>query len=381
MAEDSDLEKTEDPSPQKLEKAREDGQVPRSRELATFALLAIGLAVLWVMAKPLSHALGKIMVSALQFDRDMAYDPSRMLVRAGFLAVEALRVTIPLMGALVLAALLAPLMLGGWLFSTKALGPKFSRLNPASGLAKMFSFDGLGELGKALLKSIVVGGIGAWAVWRQRDAVLNLLSEPLAVALPHMAESVAYTVAYIMGGLFLLAAIDVPWQLWRYTQKLKMTKEEQKKEHKESEGDPHVKGRIRAQQREAARRRMMSQVPQADVVVTNPTHFAVALKYEDGKMGAPRVIAKGRGPIALRIRELAEENKVPRLEAPPLARALYHHVDLEAEIPIALYGSVAEVLAWVYQLKQWNRGEAAMPTRPEGITVPESLQVPAETEA
>jgi flagellar biosynthetic protein FlhB len=245
----------------------------------------------------------------------------------------------------------------------------------------MFSFDGLGELGKALLKSIVVGGIGAWAVWRQRDAVLNLLSEPLAVALPHMAESVAYTVAYIMGGLFLLAAIDVPWQLWRYTQKLKMTKEEQKKEHKESEGDPHVKGRIRAQQREAARRRMMSQVPQADVVVTNPTHFAVALKYEDGKMGAPRVIAKGRGPIALRIRELAEENKVPRLEAPPLARALYHHVDLEAEIPIALYGSVAEVLAWVYQLKQWNRGEAAMPTRPEGITVPESLQVPAETEA
>ncbi len=230
----------------------------------------------------------------------------------------------------------------------------------------------------ALAKTVIVGGIGGIAIWRSHDEMLGLLNLPLHEALAGTLHLVAVCCGMTVAGMLVVAGMDVPYQIWQYNKKLRMTKEEVKREHRESEGDPHVKGRIRQQQRAMARRRMMANVPKADVVVTNPTHFAVALRYTDGEMRAPKVIAKGVNLVALRIRELAEEHRVPILEAPPLARALYHNVDLEREIPGSLYSAVAEVLAWVYQLKRFRSEGGAFPAEPVDLDVPPELDKGAE---
>jgi flagellar biosynthetic protein FlhB len=192
-------------------------------------------------------------------------------------------------------------------------------------------------------------------------------------ALAQGLDLVALCCMLIVGSLALIVLIDAPWQLWSHFRKLRMSREDVRQENKESEGDPHVKGRIRQQQRAMARRRMMAQVPGADVVVTNPTHYAVALAYAEGRGSAPRVVAKGSGLVAARIRALAEGHRVPVLSAPPLARALFHHVDLGREIPVELYAAVAQVLAWVYQLRRWNSGQGAEPIVPGGLAVPEGM--------
>jgi flagellar biosynthesis protein FlhB len=274
---------------------------------------------------------------------------------------------LPIYGLMCLAALASPLALGGWLFTAKPLAPNLSRLDPLAGLGRMFSANGLIQLGMAIAKCVVVGGVAVAVVLHQKEAVLQLLGEPLHAALPQAAHLVGVCCMSIVGSMLLLVGLDVPYQIYAHGKKLRMTKEEVKREHKENEGDPHIKGKIRAQQRALAKRRMMQQVPKADVIVTNPTHYAVALKYEEGRMRAPRVLAKGSDLVALRIRELGDEHGVPLLEAPPLARALYFHADLNQEIPAGLYGAVAEVLAWVYQLRRWREGaadavEPAIPT-------------------
>jgi flagellar biosynthetic protein FlhB len=228
----------------------------------------------------------------------------------------------------------------------------------------------------------VVGVIGSLAVWNHREEILGLAMQPGLRAYADSFHLIAVCCGTTVAGMFVVAALDVPYQLWQYHRKLRMTKEEVKREHRENEGDPQLKGRIRAQQRAIARRRMMSKVPKADVVVTNPTHFAVALQYTDGKMRAPKVVAKGVNLVAARIRELAVEHNVPLLEAPPLARALYHNVELDREIPGPLYGAVAEVLAWVYQLRRFRKEGGAEPVAPTGLDVPAELDMgPVSDEA
>ncbi|AIY40261.1 Flagellar biosynthesis protein FlhB [Collimonas arenae] len=375
MAEESDLEKTEPGSPRRLEKAREEGQVARSRELSTFVMLLTGIGGLWLTAVPMAGHLGHILRNGMQFKRATGFDTSFMLTQAAAAAWEALQAVLPLLAMLALAALVAPVMLGGWLFSTDALAPKFSKLNPVSGIGRMFSSQSLAELLKACAKSVLVGGVAYWVISRNMDTLLGLLTEPAHGALAHTVRLVANCCALMIASLLLVAAIDVPFQLWSYYRKLRMTREELKQEHKESEGDPHVKGLIRRQQQQMARRRMMADVATADVVVTNPTHFAVALKYSDKEMRAPRVVAKGTDLIALRIRAIGAEHKIPLLEAPPLTRALYRHTNLGEEIPAALYTAVAEVLAWVYQLQRWRSEGGIAPRPPADLPVPDSLDV------
>lgn len=373
MSEESDLEKTEPGSPRRLEKAREEGEVARSRELTTFVLLVTGIGGLWMNAGPMSEHIGRALRHGLQFERASAFDTSHMLVQAGNVVLEALQALIPLFGMMVLAALIAPLMLGGWLFSTQSLTPKFSKLNPIAGLGRLFSTQSLAELIKAIAKSLLVGSVAYWVISANVASIMSLMSEPVGSALPHMMRLVANCCMLIIASLLVVAALDVPYQLWSYYKKLRMSREDLRQEHKESEGDPQIKAQIRRQQQQMARRRMMTEVANADIVVTNPTHFAVALKYTDKEMRAPRVVAKGTDLLALRIRAIGKENNVPILEAPPLTRALYRHTKLGDEIPAALYAAVAEVLAWVYQLQRWNSEGGIAPNVPVDLPVPESL--------
>ncbi|MEX3898817.1 flagellar biosynthesis protein FlhB [Paraburkholderia sp. BR10954] len=373
MAEDSDLEKTESATPRRLQKAREEGQIVRSRELSTFALLAAGFYGVWGMSGNIGDHLQNMVRASLMFNHASVFDTNRMLIGAGTAGREGLYALVPVLGVTGLAALLAPMALGGWQLSAKGLEPKFNRLNPIEGFGRMFSINGPIQLGMSLAKTLVVGLIGGTAIWNRHEEFLALATQPLEVALANSMHLIAVCCGMTVAGMFAVAALDVPYQLWSFHKKLRMTKEEVKREHRESEGDPHIKGKIRQQQRAIARRRMMAQVPKADVVVTNPTHFAVALQYTDGEMRAPKVVAKGVNLVAVRIREVATENNVPLLEAPPLARALYHNVDLNREIPGPLYGAVAEVLAWVYQLRRFKAEGGDVPLAPTELDVPPEL--------
>ena len=373
MAEESDLEKTESATPRRLQKAREEGQIARSRELSTFALLAAGFFGVWGMSDSIGEHLQAMLRAAFTFDHAGAFETHRMMIGAGAASREGLYALLPILAVTGAAALLAPMALGGWQLSTKGLEPKFERLNPIAGLGKIFSINGPIQLAMSLAKTLVVGIIGGTAIWNRREEILALATQPLHLALANTVHLIAVCCGMTVAGMFVVAALDVPYQLWQFHKKLRMSKEEVKREHRESEGDPHVKGRIRQQQRAIARRRMMTQVPKADVVVTNPTHFAVALQYTDGEMRAPKVVAKGVNLVAARIRELAAENNVPLLEAPPLARALYHNVELNREIPGQLYGAVAEVLAWVYQLRRFKTEGGDVPVAPTELDVPAEL--------
>lgn len=372
MAEESDLEKTEQPSQQRLDKAREEGQVARSRELTTFVMLLAGGAVLWMTGSVVSQKLIKMLRDGLTLDKRMAYDTEQLLPHLHQLSNDALLAMLPFLLAMLLAALLSPLLLNGWLFTLNPLQPKFSRLNPMSGIGRMFSVTSLVELVKSILKALVVGGVGAWTIWSNKDAVMMLMMQPLTMAIPGLGGLLWGCFIAIMGGMLLIAAVDVPFQLYEHHRKLKMTKEEVRQEAKETEGNPEVKGRIRRLQREMAQRRMMSEIPTADVVVTNPTHFSVALRYKEN-MRAPVVVAKGTQLTAARIREIAAEHHVPILEAPPLARALYKHTELGETIPEALYTAVAEVLAYVYQLQRYEKEGGQAPREPHNLPVPAEL--------
>lgn len=372
MADESDLDKTEEPSSRRIEQAREQGQVPHSRELGTFlVLLTAGLAF-WVMGSWFFQRSLALVRKGFVVEPRFAKEPAMMLVRLSDISLDALLVFSPLLALLLLASLLTPFLLNAWVFAPKTVVPDLGRLNPIAGFGKLFSWNGLMELGKAILKSILVCVVGVLLMWREREEILSLLSQPLEAGVAHAGHLVAFSFLVLVSSLIVIVVVDVPFQIWQYFEKLKMTKEEVKREMREMMGDPQVKGRIRSLQMQAARKRMMSAVPQADVVVTNPTHFAVALSYKAG-MSAPKVLAKGTGVIALRIKELAAESAVPTLEAPPLARALYKHAEIDAEIPSALYNAVAEVLAYIYQLANWRETGGAYPVPPRDLSVPPEL--------
>ncbi len=373
MAEDSDLERTEPASSRRLERARDEGQVARSRELSTFMLLMAGGAAIWTLG---GHAMGSFkgwFARGLSFDPQLAFDSTLATARLSELSFDALIIAAPVLGLLFLAAAASPLLLGGWMFSLGALAPDFTRLAPLRGIARTFSTQGLAELGKAVFKAVLVAAIAIWVMKANFASVFALYAQSPESGIAMAGEMIASSFVAIVCALALIAAFDVPFQLWSHASKLKMTKEELRQEHKEQEGDPKIKARIRAMQREVARRRMMSEVPRADVIVTNPTHYAVALAYSSGSMRAPRVLAKGAGFVAQRIRELGLKSGIPLLEAPPLARALYQHTEIGHEIPEKLYNAVAEVLAYVFQLKRSRNYGGAVPVAPTDLPVPSEL--------
>lgn len=373
MAEDSDLEKTEQATPKRLEKAREDGDVPRSRELGTVTLLlASGLGIL-MMGDHLNAALKNTLSTGLKLDRASAFDSNYLLINISELIYALLVAFAPLALLLVVVAIASPAMIGGWLFSSKALMPKFSKLNPIKGITNLVSKNSAVELVKSILKAILVGSVAYIVISHDIDPILELSSLPVKSSIGEVSTLMQTGFLSIVSALIIIAAIDVPFQLYQYAHKLKMTKEEVRQEMKELEGNPEIKARIRQQQREMAKRRMMSEIPNADVVITNPTHYAVAIKYKENSMRAPIVVAKGADVLALKIREIAAEHNIMTLESPKLARALFAHTDLESEIPEALYSAVAEVLAYVFQMRIFNDYGGLQPEVPSTLPVPEEL--------
>ena len=376
MAEESAQERTEKATPKRLQDARKKGQVARSRELNSAALVLLGSAGLWLLGDRISTCLQGVLRSGLAFDRAAALDPTALGARLASASGEALFALAPWLALALVVAALAPLMLGGFLLSAENLQLKFERLDPAKGLKRVFSAQGAVETGKALGKFVVVGGLAALVMSQMAPALLNLGGEPVPAAVMHAGELIARAFFLTAFGLLLIAAVDVPFQLWNHAKQLRMTRQDIKDEMKESEGRPEVRGRIRQRQQELSRRRMMQDVPTASVVVTNPTHYAIALRYDVGGNGAPRLVAKGADLVAAQIRELAREHKVPILEQPPLARALFYSTKLGGEVPRELYTVVAQVLAYVYQLRtMMATGHLSLPDL-QTLTVPEELQRP-----
>jgi flagellar biosynthetic protein FlhB len=363
MAE-QDTERTERPTPKRLEEARRKGQVPRSPELSAAAVVLIAGAGLYVLGGMLGTSLAEMMRATLELEREQALDDTRLIPMFAAAAWHALAGCAPVFGLTLVAAFLAPLSIGGWNLSFEVLAPNFNRLNPIAGFGRMFSLRGIVDLAKAFAKFGVLATVAVIFLWLKAPELMNLGSEPTAAAIGHAVRLGGQALLALAGGLALIAAVDVPWQIFQHMKQLRMSRQEIRDELKESEGNPEIKGRIRQAQQAMAQRRMMQKVPQADVVITNPTHFAVALRYDEKRMRAPVVVAKGADAIAARIREIAIEHNVPLFEAPPLARALYRSVDLDQEIPASLYVAVAQVLTYVYQLRAARRDGSTPPVPP-----------------
>lgn len=375
MAEnDSGADKSEEPTAKRRQQAREKGQLARSRELGTVAVTLGGIGGLLISGGYLADRMMAVMRGNFELSREALLAPDAMssaLLASGLIALKAV---LPLLAALLAASILGPVALGGWLFSTKAMAPNFGRMNPLSGLKRMFSTHALVELLKALGKFLVVLAVALVVLNAYKEELFSISKQPLDLAILHSVQVVGWSALWMACGLILIAAVDVPFQLWSNKQKLMMTKQEVKDEYKDAEGKPEVKGRIRRMQREMAERRMMQAVPEADVVITNPTHFAVALKYDTEKAGAPILLAKGGDFLALKIREIANEHRVTVLESPALARAVYYSTEVDREIPAGLYLAVAQVLAYVYQLRQYRAGKGRRPDPLRDLPIPEDLR-------
>ncbi len=371
MAEqDKSQERTEQATPKRQKEAREQGQVPRSRELNTMLVLVAGSASLLIMGDGLIRQIMSLMQRSLTIDRLVLSDIHALPQVLAGTVLDALLILGPLFGVLLIAVLLAPALMGGWSFSVKALGFKWSKLDPIKGLGRIFAWRGLMELGKTLAKFVLLAGVSGIVIWQFFGELLALGSEPLLQGLSHAGKLLTWTFLGLSTVLVIIALIDVPFQLWEHHRQLKMTRQEIKDESKETEGRPEVKQRIRNLQREMAQRRMMEEVPKADVIIVNPTHFAVGLKFGE-RMSAPKVVAKGADLVAARIRELAEQNGVLVFTAPPLARALFHSTELDQEIPSDLYVAVAQVLAYVYQLRNVSVPGKPRPRPPVDLPVPD----------
>jgi flagellar biosynthesis protein FlhB len=373
MSEESDLEKTEPASERRLSQAREDGNVPRSLDATSAAVLGgVGLA-LWIFSGSFGASLSVLLKSGLTFDHHYASESGSMLELLRSQVFAGISITAPIMVVAALAALLSPFATGGWIFASKRLMPQWSRLNPIAGIGRILSLENLAEFLKTLAKAVLIGAVATAALVIARDPVMKLGDMPLQAGIEGLMSIAFVTFFSITLAVAAVAVMDSPLQVWKWHRQLRMSKEELRREAKEQEGDPMIKARVRQQQRELARRRMMADVPTADVVVTNPTHYAVALKYKEGKMRAPQVVAKGADHLAAKIRAVAADNGVPLLEAPPLARALYRHADVGQEIPGALYTAVAEVLAYVYRLREAVARGGITPSAPEHWSVPAEL--------
>jgi flagellar biosynthesis protein FlhB len=372
MADDSDVDKSEQPTDSKIKKAKEKGQIPRSRELTSLLILLVGITLFWLMG---SHLVSQL-ITVIQTAMKVSYriDDDKLLIfnlvnllSAGFWAI------LPIFLGLVIIAIIAPICIGGLLFSLQSIKPNFKKLNPISGFGRLFSTRIFAELLKSMFKVILVSFAVLLFLLHYFPSMLSLPNMYLNNALANSIQFVILCIILSIIALIPMVGFDIFYQIWSNLKKLKMSKQEVKDEFKEQEGNPQIKGRIRQMQQAIARRRMMKDVPKANVIVTNPTHYAVALQYDEKTMIAPKMLAKGTDNIALRIKELASEHNIPQLEAPPLARALYRYGEIGETIPPELYTAVAQILAWVYQLKHWYKYGGDKPLTPRNLPVPESL--------
>jgi flagellar biosynthesis protein FlhB len=370
MADTDPHDRTESPTQKRQEDARARGQVPRSRDLSAAAVTLAGGFGLYNLGQVLGGGMLQMMHSSFELGAAQAMDTSYMLSALGAAALRAALAAAPLLGLLLAAAVLAPLAIGGWNFSATALVPQWERLDPVAGMKRLFSLQGFIELLKSLARFMVVALVAVLVLRHQFSQFAMLSTEPLGAAITHALRLAGTALIALGGALAAIAAVDVPLALWQHNRSLRMSREEIREESRDSDGSPEVRNRIRRIQQEQARGRMMAEVPRADVVITNPTHYAVALRYDEARMRAPVVVAKGKDLLAQRIRELAREHAVPLVEAPPLARALHGACELGDEIPARLYAVVAQVLTYVYQLRVARRTGTAAPAEPQIDTLP-----------
>ncbi|EHY1121618.1 flagellar biosynthesis protein FlhB [Vibrio vulnificus] len=355
MAESDGQERTEEATPRRLQQAREKGQVARSKELASVSVLVIGAVSLMWFGESLARALFKAMGRLFSLSREEIFDPSKLFdIASGALSALLLPLLLILF-ALFVAAAIGSAGVGGISFSVEAATPKLSKMNPLSGIKRMFGLQSWVELIKSILKVALVTGVAIYLIQASQEDLIQLSLDVYPQNIFHALDILLNFVLLISCSLLIVVAIDIPFQIWQHADQLKMTKQEVKDEYKDTEGKPEVKGRIRMLQREAAQRRMMVDVPTADVIVTNPEHFSVALRYKQNSDRAPVVVAKGTDHMAMKIREVAREHDISIVPAPPLARALYYSTELEQQIPDGLFTAVAQILAYVFQLKQYRK--------------------------
>ncbi|MDH5324823.1 MAG: flagellar biosynthesis protein FlhB [Gammaproteobacteria bacterium] len=370
----SGQEKTEEPSSRKLQQARSKGQVPRSRELNTVIMLLVAGVGLLLVGQSMVARLADVLRSNFVMERQILFDPGVMATRLWDSIQESLLTISPLLGMLLIAAVVSPLLLSGWNFSNDALIPKLERMDPIKGLGRIFGWKGLVELLKSLAKFVIVASVGYLLLQTKLESFLGLGQQPVNQGLAQAGEELIWVFILLSSTLIVVALVDVPFQMWDYKRQQKMTRQELKDEHKETEGNPELKSKQRSVQREISMRRMMDMVPQADVVITNPTHFSVALKYDALNMAAPVVVALGADLVALQIRRVATANDVPILESPVLARALFYHSEINEEIPAGLYLAVAQVLAYIYQLRQHQEKGANKPNALDDLPIPDEFR-------
>ncbi|MCU7871249.1 MAG: flagellar biosynthesis protein FlhB [Candidatus Thiodiazotropha sp. (ex Lucinoma borealis)] len=375
MAEnDNGQEKTEQPSSKRLLDAKRKGQVPRSKELNSMAVTMMGVVALVMMSHTIGSSLSDMMSQSFVLTREQIFNTHTMGMQLGVGLGQVFLALIPFFLIVIFAAIISSVALGGFSISAEAMTPKLSKLSPLKGMKRIFSPRGLVEMLKAMAKFIFIGGITALLLWTSMGKFLALHGMEIAQALEHLNGMIGGSVILMTATLILIAAIDVPFQLWDHKRQLKMTRQEVRDEMKETDGKPEVKSRIRQLQREMAQKRMMQEVPKADVIVTNPTHFAVALKYDPQKMHAPKLLAKGADLVAMNIRKVGSEAKVPVVESPMLARAIYFHTELNTFIPAGLYLAVARLLAYVFQLRAYRTEGGEYPELPDDLAVPEEYQ-------
>lgn len=360
-------------SERKLQKAREEGQVVRSRDLGHFLVILAATGVLLSLTPVWMDKLQTQLTAGMRFDARTVAAPDMMMERLASWSLQGLMMVVPFGLGVAAASVAAGVLAGGWVMSFQVISPKFSKLNPISGLGNLFSKQQLIDALKACAMALVLGVAGAMFLSKVWPDMVQLMAIPL----PQAIHDLGVTVAQVLGSMLLVMAafalLDWPLQKFLFAERMKMSHQEMKDEFKQQEGNMEVKGRIKQRMREMARKRMLAAVPTADLVVMNPTHYAVALKYDESTMGAPRVVAKGLDLLAFKIRDIATENRVPVLEAPPLARALYANTEVDAEVPMALYSAVAQVLAYVYQLKAALTGQAPMPGNMPDLDVPAEM--------
>ncbi|MGF1840424.1 flagellar biosynthesis protein FlhB [Vibrio atlanticus] len=375
MAESDGQERTEDATPKRLQQAKEKGQVARSKELASASVLIVGAIALMWFGESMAKALFETMQRLFSLSREEVFDTTKLLEIAGGALVNLLFPLFLILITLFVAAVIGAAGVGGINFSMQAAMPKASKLNPLSGIKRMFGLQSWVELLKSILKVALVSGMAIYLIQASQHDLMQLSMEVYPQNIFHALDILLNFILLISCSLLIVVAIDIPFQVWQHADQLKMTKQEIKDEHKDTEGKPEVKGRIRMLQREAAQRRMMADVPQADVIVTNPEHFSVALRYKQNQDKAPVVVAKGVDHMAMKIREIARENDIYIVPAPPLARALYHTTELEQQIPDGLFTAVAQVLAYVFQLKQYRkRGGERPKLQDSNMPIPPDLR-------
>ncbi len=371
-------EKTEEPTAKRLDEAKKKGQIARSKELNTMSITLVGGIALVSMGSHIGQGLRDLMANNFTIVRQDMYDTTAMVNRLALAIEDALFMLLPFFLVVAVLAVVSSVALGGYTFSGESLTPKLSKLDPLKGIKRVFSLKGLMELLKALAKFLLIGSATGIVLWNSMDSFMALSQMELSKAVAEMGSIIGGSFVLIASTLILIAMIDAPFQLWQHKRQLKMTRQEVREEMKDTEGRPEVKGRIRNLQREMAQRRMMEEIPKADVIVTNPTHYAIALRYDQDNMLAPEVVAKGKGEVAANIRRVGLEHEVPLVESPMLARAIYFNTELGDAIPAGLYLAVAKILAYVFQLRIFRSDGGMKPEVPEDLTIPQEYQVPED---